>query len=318
MFELKTILEILKVLSLLNLKEINFLLDKCINIEYDINSNNLILSFNKVFFKTFKNNILLNNNDILKIKNTNQKYNSIQKINYYEYKVFEDIYYDKNIIKISIPLFNDKYTFNDKLFEIMYLNKTFNFNHLKVLSEYIYNSYNFKGLNYNDKKIVKKVKNYTYYISNEYNKYIIDNSYYYKVNNQYRNKNKNNTDTLLSYIDIPINEYTYKYEYKNTYNKVEIKTINNKKVLKTFIDCLNQKNKGLRTFKIKNKDGIAVNVYFKEKLQFTLIFKYSNKSYYLYGIDKYKKFNNLFELISYYKFIDKNNKKFKDLKIIKI
>ena len=77
MFELKTILEILKVLSLLNLKEINFLLDKCINIEYDINSNNLILSFNKVFFKTFKNNILLNNNDILKIKNTNQKYNSI-------------------------------------------------------------------------------------------------------------------------------------------------------------------------------------------------------------------------------------------------
>lgn len=318
MFELKTILEILKVLSVLNLKEINFLLDKCINIEYDINSNNLILSFNKVFFKTFKNNILLSNNDILKIKNTNQKYNSIQKINYYEFKVFEEIYYDKNIIKISIPLFNDKYTFNDKLFKIMYLNKTFNFNHLKVLSDYIYNSYNFKGLNYNDKKLVKKVKNYTYYISNEYNKYIIDNSYYYKVNNQYRNKNKNNTDTLLSYLDIPINEYTYKYEYKNIYNKVEIKTINNKKVLKTFIDCLNQKNKGLRTFKIKNKDGIALNVYFKDKLQFTLIFKYSNKSYYLYGIDKYKKFNNLFELISYYKFIDKNNKKFKDLKIIKI
>lgn len=318
MFELKTILEILKVLSMLDLKEINFLLDKSINIEYDINSNNLILSFNKIFFKSFKNNILLSNNDILKIKNTNQKYNSIQKISYYEYKVFENIYYDKNIIKISIPLFNDKYTFNDKLFKIMYLNKTFNFNHLKVLSEYIYNAYNFKGLNYNDKKTVKKVKNYTYYISNEYNQYIIDNSYYYKVNNQYKNKDKNNTDTLFSYIDIPINEYTYKYEHKKTYNKVERKTINNKKVLKTFIDCLNQKNKGLRTFKIKNKDGIAVNVYFKNKLQFTLIFKYSNKSYYLYGIDKYKKFNNLFELISYYKFIDKNNKKFKDLKIIKI
>lgn len=304
--ELFKLLSILRQLVRLDNKEVNFLLDNTLNIEYDITTNNLILSFNKLFFKTFKNDILFSTiNNEYRLKNKN--YNN-DRISFFKYKVFDSIQYDSNIIFISIPLFINN-NINKKSFKP-----------LLAIANYIYNSYNYKGLNYNDKQIVRKIKNYTYYISNDYNTYIIDNSYFYRIHNEYRNKK--GIDYLISYLDIPINEYTYKNEYKNKYNKVELKTINNKKVLKTFIDSLNCTKKGLKTFKIKNNKGIAINVYFKNNLQFTLLYEYETKNYSLIimnkNINKFNKINNLFDLISYYKFIDINKNKYKDLKIIKI
>ena len=56
--ELFILMNILERLSKLESKSINFVFDKAITIEFDIESNNLVLCFDKVFFKSFKNNIL--------------------------------------------------------------------------------------------------------------------------------------------------------------------------------------------------------------------------------------------------------------------
>lgn len=303
--ELFILMNILERLSKLESKSINFVFDKAITIEFDIESNNLILCFDKVFFKSFKNNILISlfDNDY-KLKNSNY-FND--RIEFFKYKVFESIQFDSNLIFISIPLF------------LKNSNKR-NFKPLIELCNYLYNSYNFKGLNYKDKKLVRKIKNYTYYIDNSYNLYIKDNSYFERIHNEYRNKK--GIDYLISYLDIPLNEYTYSNEYKNKYNQIELKTINNKAILKTFIDSLNNTKKGFKTFKVKNNKGIAINVYFKTNLQFTLFFEFESKNYKVIfinkKINKFNQINNLFDLISYYKFIDKESKKFKDLKVIKI
>ena len=49
--ELFILMNILERLSKLESKSINFVFDKAITIEFDIESNNLILCFDKVFFK---------------------------------------------------------------------------------------------------------------------------------------------------------------------------------------------------------------------------------------------------------------------------
>lgn len=305
--ELFILMNILNKLSNLDNKKINFVFDKAITIEFDIKTNNLVLCFDKLFFKTFKNNILmsLSDNDY-RLKNSNY-FND--RIEFFKYKVFESIQFDSNLIFIAIPLFLKNSN-----------SKKRNFKPLFELCNYIYNSYNFKGLHYNDKKMVKKLKNYTYYIDNSYNLYIKDNSYFERIHNEYRNKK--GIDYLISYLDIPLNEYAYSNEYKNRYNQIELKTINNKAILKVFIDSLNNTKKGFKTFKVKNNKGIAINVYFKTNLQFTLFFEFESKNYKVIfinkRINKFNQIHNLFDLISYYKFIDKESKKFKDLKVIKI
>lgn len=305
--ELFILMNILERLSKLDNKSINFVFDKAINIEFDIQSNNLILCFDKVFFKSFKNDILMSlfDNDY-RLKNSNY-FND--RIEFFKYKVFESIQFDSNLIFISIPLFLKNSS-----------NKRRSFKPLFELCNYIYNSYNFKGLNYKDKKLAKRIKNYTYYADNSYNLYIKDSSYFEKMHNEY--KNKKGLDYLISYLDIPLNEYVYLNEYKRKYNKIELKTINNKAILKTFIDSLNNPKKGFKTFKVKNDKGVAINVYFKTNLQFTLFFEFKSKEYKVIfinkKINKFNQINNLFDLISYYKFIDKSNKKFKDLRVIKI
>lgn len=305
--ELFILMNILERLSKLENKSIDFVFDKAINIEFDIQSNNLILCFDKIFFKSFKNNILMSlfDNDY-RLKNSNY-FND--RVEFFKYKVFESIQFDSNLIFISIPLFLKNNS-----------NKKKNFKPLIELCNYIYNSYNFKGLNYKDKKLARKIKNYTYYTDSSNNLYIKDSSYFERVHNEYRNKK--GLDYLISYLDIPLNEYVYLNEYKNKYNQIESKTINNKAILKVFIDSLNNPKKGFKTFKVKNDKGIAINVYFKTKLQFTLFFEFESKNYKVIFINKkinrFNQINNLFDLISYYKFIDKNKKKFKDLKVIKI
>lgn len=305
--ELFILMNILSKLSKLESKSINFVFDKAITIEFDIESNNLILCFDKVFFKTFKNNILMSLFDNeYKLKNSNYFEDRIE---FFKYKVFESIQFDSNLIFISIPLFLKNMN-----------TKKRNFKPLIEICNYIYNAYNFKGLNYKDKQIARKIKNYTYYIDNTYNLYIKDSSYFERIHNEYRNKK--GIDYLISYLDIPLNEYTYLNEYKNRYNQIELKTINNKAILKTFIDSLNNTKKGFKTFKVKNDKGIAINVYFKTNLQFTLLFEFESKQYKVFfvnkKINKFNQIHNLFDLISYYKFIDKESKKFKDLKVIKI
>ena len=303
MFYLRFILDILKMLANMDNKSINFVLDNCLNIEYDIDSNNLILSFNKMFFKSFKNNILFNINSDLKLKNPNYPSNS--RIECVIVKIWDFVEYDYNIIKISIPFFitNDKIN-NRQKFKLTYLNLL----PLKVFCNYIYNSYHFKGLSYKDKKELPykmRLKAKTKKI----NPFIINNSYYYKIDNSYYN---NGHSLYNCYMDIPISGYQYKNEYKTIYNFVGNKKINNKKVIKFIIDFFDKMD-NFNIHKTKDNNKIMLFLVFKDSIQWIIVFNYKDNSFNFVGNKKFlQNGNTLFDLINYYHY--SNN----DLKVIKL
>ena len=113
-----------------------FMFDSCQTIEYDIQTRNLVLGFDKRFLQTFVNKFLL---DIDKFSSS-----SDFTLEYFDkelqYKVYEATLADRNIVKIA--------------FKASY----YDFKALNTLAWYFYSKYNYGALHHRDKRDVKNKK----------------------------------------------------------------------------------------------------------------------------------------------------------------
>lgn len=269
------------------LYKIAFIFDNIIS--FDIIDGLLVLTFNKSFFKTFKNNILSNKNDILKIK-TNESFYYESKIEFFSYKIKESILYDSN--NIHITLLDSK----------VYKNCI---ESLKVLSNVLYNNYNYKGLNYNDKKLLYKIGGHFKVVTN-----LSKNDILIKINNEknyYSNdliidSKDNNKESVIAYDSYIIDKYNSKeydynsYRYYTTFDYViDYNRLMSYLFFKFNDFCLNNKN--FKTIVFKD----SIFIYFKHKAIFS--FKIDNKYYnsivikiYSKNLKKYDSFIDLLEL----------------------
>lgn len=278
------IYEILRKIAFDNEFKIAFVFDFCTN--FDIVDGFLVLTFDKQFFKTFKNNILINKNDILKIK-TKESYYYENRIEFFSYEIKESILYDSNNVHITI------------------LENTFNYclDSLKVLSEMIYNNYNFKGLSFNDKKLINKIGHFNCRKNIQKNDILkrIDNEKNYYSNDLVIDLKGN--DSLIAYDSFIIDEYNSKEYYQNSfrYFSTYYYEIDYNQLMKYLFFNFKKFESKRQNFKtIIYKDSIFIyfkgNAIFSFKIESNMFESFIRFNIYAKGLKKF----NAFELLEKY------------------
>lgn len=286
----KMIYNLLRKIALndIEFKAIAFIFDFVIN--FDIVDGHFVMTFNKTFFKTFKNNILMNKNDILKIKNDNA---FEFKKHYFSYEIKESILYDSNNIHITL-------LDSDSLNECI--------ESLNVFCTMLYSNYNYKGLNFNDKKLLFKIGGHMKCIPN-----ISDNDILIKIEsekNYYQNDliiDSKGNDSVIAYDSYIIDKYNSKeyhynsYRYFSTYdNIIDYQNLMKSLFMKFHKYCL--KNKNFKIVLFKNR----FYIYFKRNQNSNAIFSigYTDSNIDIEIYSKALKKYNAFELLELYLNVD--------------